>query len=236
MKKTVIRIAALAAAMLSVSLVAASGGEAATTRCAPRGAQVAAADSKAEVYFALKPTFDANHKRLRPILHYRGCGYGSRRSFDLGTVEAGGKGGGLFEYQLTLSGTFVAYARFQGFIESPAENEVVVRNLRTGRTLADVPTGVPLQNRPGYVGVGSVRQMVLSSSGAAAWIARDDLRSEILETEAGHFVEDYDLYTLDRTGEHLVASGTGIDKHSLALAGGTLYWTDNGDAMSTRLD
>jgi len=65
--------------------------------------------------------------------------------------------------------------------------------------------------------------MVLNSNGAVAWIATDDLRSESAEHQTGHEADYYDLYALDRSGERLLACGTGLD--SLAVAGSILYRT-----------
>jgi hypothetical protein len=197
-----------------------------------------AADSQAEVYIAREPFYaeDGRHGRLGTLVSYRGCAYGRSRSYRLGIVGVGSARGGVSTEHITLAGAFVAYETGRVVTEIESDLHVVVRNLRTGRTLTDVPTGVPLQSRPHYTGVGPVRAMVLNSSGTVAWIATDDLRSEGLEHETGREANYYDLYLLDRTGERLLASGTEVDPHSLALGGGTLYWTLGGKPFSAPLE
>jgi len=199
--------------------------------------QLVAADSQAEVYIAREPFFaeDGRHKRLGTLVSYRGCAYPSRRSFRLGIVGVGSARGGVSTEHVTLAGLFVAYESGRVVVESEADFHVVVRNLRTGRTLTSVPTGVPLGSRPHYTGVGPVRTMVLNSNGAVAWIATDDLRSERVEHETGHEADYYDLYALDRSGERLLACGTDLDPHSLAVAGSILYWTQGPKPFSATL-
>jgi hypothetical protein len=228
---------AIAAAVVFSSSAAASAGGAATAGCAPHGTRLAVADSEAEVYIAREPYYSAegSHARLGTLVSYRGCAYGSRRSFRLGIVGVGSARGGVSTEKITLSGRFVAYATTSVVLESEAEFRVVVRNLHTGRTLAEVPTGVPLQSRPHYVGIGPVRTVVLNSHGAAAWIATDEVRSESVTRETGHEVEYYDLYALDPTGERLVASGIDLAPHSLALASGILYWMQGLKPFATTL-
>jgi hypothetical protein len=204
--------------------------------CAPAGAQLVAAGSQAEVYIAREPFYSAegSHSRLGTLVSYRGCAYGKKRSFRLGIVGVGSSQGGVLTDKVTLAGAFVAYEPIRTVIGSEADFRVVVRNLRTGRTVADVPTGFPLQRRPHYVGVGPVRAMVLNSNGVVAWIATDELRSEEVTRETGRETEYHELYTLN-PGERLVASGVDLDPHSLALAGNTLYWTQAAKPFSSAL-
>lgn len=83
--------------------------------------------------------------------------------------------------------------------------------------------------------MGRAEKIVLKGDGAVAWIALDDLRSERVERERGREVNFYDLYALDSTGERLLASGLELDPSSLALAGSTLYWTEDGKPFSALL-
>jgi hypothetical protein len=122
---------------------------------------------------------------------------------------------------------------------------VVVRDLRTGRVLHRVPTGAPLEPKPGYVGVGNVVSIVVKSDGAVAWIADDYERSG-----TAHGTEYIDVYAVDKSGTRLLAAGTEIDPSSLALSvggsnigqgsrtapGSTLYWTQGGQPMSASLN
>jgi hypothetical protein len=213
-----------------------ASGSAAKATCARGHARVVAADAQGEVYIAQEPYYEVGtHVQLGTLPSYRGCVYGSRRSFRLGITESGGSRGGVGTRVITLAGTYVAYTTERVVVESGFELLVVVRNLRTGHILKHVPTGIPLERRPTYIGVGAVRAMVLKSDGAVAWIASDHLRSEKIEHETGREVEYYDLYALDKTGERLLASGPELGDSSLALAGSTLYWTLGGKPYSALL-
>ena len=231
---------ALAVGAAFVAMAAPSGAESsevATTGCAPAHARLVAADSQAEVYVASEPFYEeATHARLGTLVSYRGCASGSRRSYRLGSVGVGSARGGVSTNNITLAGSLVAYSTSSVVVESESTLHVLVRNLRTGRTLTDVPTGVPLKSRPHYTGVGDVRMMVLNSRGAVAWIASDRLRSESVEHETGHEANYHDLYALDGKRERLLASGTELDPHSLALGGDTLYWTLGGKPFSAALE
>ena len=119
--------------------------------------------------------------------------------------------------------------------EEQPNSHAFVLNLRTGKLLDRVPTGVPMEPNEYHVGVGPVETMVVKPDGAVAWVALDEQRSERIEHEVGHDVNYYDLYALGSSGERLLASGTEVDPSSLALAGGTLYWTQDGKAFSAGL-
>jgi hypothetical protein len=222
----------------------APSSEAASVACAPADAHVVAADVQAEVYIAQEPYFEAEgkHEQLGTERAYRGCVYGSSRSFRLGIISNGSSGGIINTDHVTLSGVDVAYETIRaagipgGLVEHESYLRVVVRNLRTGGVIHQVADGVPLEAMPKTVGVGGVEAIVLKSDGAVAWIAQDELRSEKAEQEAGRTAGSYyDLYVFDKTGERLLASGTELDRSSLALAGSTLYWTLGGKPFSALL-
>ena len=191
------------------------------------------------------------------VIATRGCTLGNKRSYKLGEEYVPAPiepGGGTSDF--TLGGVMVAYeeavsgsTRDQFPPEKPTRSEwrVIVRNLRTGKVLHDVPTGTPLKPEPQYVGVGNVVALVVKSDGSAAWIADDYERSA---TSRGTAAPYFDVYALDSLGEQLLASGTDIDPSSLALslggtkigmnsqsvAGNTLYWTQAGKVFSTTFD
>lgn len=214
----------------------------AATKCRPGHSRPISANSQAQLYKATEP------HAFPEYLGVYGCVYGHRPVF-LGPVpyaSSGGAGGIAHE---TLAGSMVAYeeATIGGYESSRAERWVVVRNLRTGRTLHRVPTGQPLTPMPEYVGVGNIVSLVMKSDGSVAWIAEDYERSGLPNgTENPYF----DVYTLDKSGTRLVAYGTSIDPSSLALSvggtnigtnpqsvvGSTLYWTQDGQSFSTTLD
>jgi hypothetical protein len=153
---------------------------------------------------------------------------------------------------VVLAGSVVAYEEFFTTADRyTLEGEpvttalrVIVRDLRTGRVLHDVPTGTPPKPEPGSVGVGNIVALVLKSNGSVAWIAEDSERSAA--AKAAYF----DVYATDKSGTRLLASGTDIDPSSLALsagathlddyphtiAGNTLYWTQGGQSFSTTLN
>ncbi|MGH9918717.1 MAG: hypothetical protein ACRD6W_07610 [Nitrososphaerales archaeon] len=90
--------------------------------------------------------------------------------------------------------------------------------------LHKAPTGAREPPRKGFVGDGSATAIVVKSDGAVAWI------TDTVQTK-----DRYQVHTLDRTGERVLAVGSDIAPHSLALAGSTLYWTQGGKPFSASL-
>lgn len=228
MRRVATPLTAGVAIVLTLSAVAsAQGHRKAPVGCPPNGRHtVIAADSQAEVY-GIKKSTDA--------IEYRGCVYGHSRSFAVGFIEeclgTGGACGGT--RHITLAGTLVAR---EEFVASPVLGTkwfVEVEDLRDGRVLHKVPTGVPLEPEQKYVGVGEVEALVIKANGAVAWVARDSERS--FHVGSVDEVRHFDIGAVDETGYHLVATGSDIDPHSLALAGSTLYWTQGGVPLSTTL-
>jgi hypothetical protein len=184
-----------------------------------------AVDLQAAVYEVQEPGFE------RGTLGVFGCAFGHSRSFGLGQVPhcnvVGAKVCGGVQ-QIRLVGTVVAYERF---VQAEVKQEyVVVRDLKSGRILHHVPTGVrsgPEAN-PADVGGGPVRGLV-------AWMVEDGERSTL--TPSGDPAIRYlSVYAQDRSGLHLLGAGTNIDVTSLALGGSTVYWTEGGHPMSATLN
>lgn len=214
------------------------------TRCMQVHAHLLTADGQAQVYEATEP------EAFPEYLGVWGCVYGHKRPFFLGPLPYGSSSGGSagVEHE-TLAGPIVAYeeASLGGAQSRRAEWHVVVRDLRTGRVLRRVPTGVPLKPGPEYVGVGNVVSIVVKSDGAVAWIADDYERSA---TVHGTGLPYFDVYAVDKSGTRLLAAGTEIDPSSLAFSvtgtnigqgsraapGSTLYWTQGGKPMSAALN
>jgi hypothetical protein len=128
----------------------------------------------------------------------------------------------------TLAGAIAAYeAASASGAQGQAKTiswRVVVRDLRSGRVLHDVPTGTPKAN-PFAVGVGRTLEIVVKSDGAVAWIA-----------QAPPYEGTYQVHALEKSGSRLLASGAEVDPSSLAIGGSTLYWTQGGKPMSAPLN
>jgi hypothetical protein len=106
------------------------------------------------------------------------------------------------------------------------EQDVVVRDLRSGRVLHDVPTGT---SGPPSFCFGPAITLIVKSDGAVAWISKD-------EDEGHPEPAPCEVHAVDGTGSKLLASGSDIEPYSLALGGSTLYWLQGGKPMSAALD
>jgi hypothetical protein len=158
------------------------------------------------------------------------CARGARHIYDLGpSPQCGGGGGGCESVEnVALAGTVVAYERTSatGALQTHAgaEYSIVVRELRTGRTLEKVPTGTNSVLAES-AGSGPATALVVKSDGAVAWIVQKNVHEG-----------KYQVHALDRSGARVLAVGPDIDPGSLALAGSTLYWTQGGKPFSTTLN
>jgi hypothetical protein len=99
-----------------------------------------------------------------------------------------------------------------------------VLDLRSGRVLHRVPTGVTDPPNPHFVGAGPTVAIVVKSDGSVAWILDTDQHEN-----------EFQVHALDKTGERVLATGSDIASESLALAGSALYWTQGGKPFSTTL-
>jgi hypothetical protein len=180
---------------------------------------VLAADAQVMIYSKIEVIAPHHEKGIG--IH--GCAYG-HRSYLVGTLPncqgAGPCGGPEHE---VLAGPLVAYEEGGGG-EVVNIYQVVVRNLGTGRVIREVPTGTLSTRKPGWVGIGPMTGIVLKSDGAVAWIV-----------ETG-FPTTFQVHVVDSNGSRVVASGSDIDRSSLALAANTIYWTKNSTAMSAPLN
>jgi hypothetical protein len=150
-----------------------------------------------------------------------GCARGAGRAFYLGPFVEGGSSGSVGTSLIVLAGPVVAYGTEQNGQEVTHE-EIWVRNLRTGRVLHHVPNGE--RPNPHSVGLGETAAIVVRADGAVAWTVRAG------ETRGG-----IQLRSVDASGSHLLAMSPTIDPRSLALAGSTVYWTDDGKPASAQL-
>ncbi len=189
-----------------------------TVRCASGNSHVVMADAKAQVYMA--------YPAHGYFLKIYGCAYGSHLTYLLGEeARFSSVGGGGIEH-VELDGTVVAYEESQVVPCCRKTELIIIRDLRTGRVLHRVPTGIPAMPISGYIGNGPVVSIVVKSDGAVAWM---------VEAEGEPSPEYYQVYAVDKFGSRLLASGTDVSRSSLALAGSTLYWTQGGHAFSVLL-
>jgi len=191
-------------------------------KCPPGHPHLIAADAQAQVYVGSGYGGTV----------YRGCAYGHRGSYVVGGPPGGSAEAAAATRHLVLAGPMVAGEEFVGIASiPPGESEkkwtVVVTDLRNGRVLHEVPTGIPSPPNPRLVGNGDTTAIVVKSDGAVAWIV--ELANEAQPPE-------YQVHTLDRSGSRVLASGAGIGPASLALGGSTLYWTQGGKPFSTPLN
>lgn len=137
-----------------------------------------------------------------------GCEYGQRRMYRL-TVEDECRSSfcGILVSELTVSGSYVAY----GYFPYSKGAVIAVRNLRTGHLVHEVS----LTNYPADI--------VLKPDGSVAWIA-------------GTATEGFQVDALDQSGRRVLATIGKHESKSLALAGSTLYWTQEGKPASAVLN
>lgn len=231
-----IRLTAAAVLVPAVTAFVADPGEAnnAPQTCSVGRRHLAVADTQAVVVKTRITRYDTQHEPLNSYRAYRGCALGGTRSFVLGHAEGECDSGGCARHisRLTLAGTVVAFERSASSEANPSvgfegsgEWIVVVRDLRTGRTLHSIPTGTPNPSVKGLVGNGETTALVVKPDGAVAWINNTSQESA-----------RYEVHAVDATGSRVLAVSSSIDRSSLALAGSTLYWTENGVASSVRLN
>jgi hypothetical protein len=241
-KKVMRRLTVLLAICVLVlpAVASANRSRAASSRCPPTASRVLRADRQAVLYKGTATSIESQETPNGGYEHYavhytviRGCLRGAGRSFTLGQPasgegSAGGESGAGIQHE-TLRGEMVAYEDFVegcGLNQSDCSGrfEVVVCDLRTGKTLHDLPTGTRTAPNPNFVGVGFTTEIVVKADGAVAWITE-----ALLEEGA------YQVHALDKTGSRMLASGPGINPNSLALHGSELSWSQDGKRMSTPL-
>ena len=218
-----IAISTLVALMLlPTAASAATHGKKSAAQCPPGHSHLITANAQAQVYEAFDPAEEG--------FKVYGCAYRHKRSYGLGLPfsASGTAGGGVDEE--TLAGAVVAYQESAASASLPGGGRwvIVVRDLRTGRVLHEVPTGTPSVPEPSRIGVGAVESVVVRSDGAVAWIVENLKRS----TETSPY---YEVHELDKAGATVLASGIDIEPRSLALAGSTLYWMQGSKAMTASL-
>jgi len=201
-----------AAAAVLVSLSADSAVAWAHTQAAagcPRS-RILAADASIEIYLGPNKLGDTE---------VFGCAYGSRRHYLLGARLEGSSSGTVGLTSLAVGGTYAAYGYFS--TPNPETSEVIVRNMRTGRTLHKLPTG---PSAPPNIGDGPTTDVVVTASGEVAWINQTQLRPRL------------DAVSVFKgAASRVLATGSEIGPTSLALAGDILYWSQGGMAFGTSI-
>jgi hypothetical protein len=229
MRRLMISTMVVGVALLGASSAAsaAAGHRKAAAKCPMGRSHVVVADAQAQVYVG--PLL-AEGSVLPEVPVFYGCTYGQKKSYELGKPESGSPDGSGGSRLYTLAGTIVAYEESSATEEHPGARYtevVMVRDLRNGRVLRRLPTGTPTTppENPGDVGIGRATAIVLKSDGAVAWIVAVNGKTT-----------EYQVHAFDKAGSRVLASSTEIAPSSLALAGSTLYWTQEGRPMSAVLN
>jgi hypothetical protein len=196
-------------------------------KCPAGRSHVIVADAQAEVYVG-----GVGGSFREPS--FLGCAYARGKSYELGVPE--GTGGGapnsvvVGSKLYTLAGPIVAFEESSVTELEPASRyieQIVIRNLRDGQLIRRLPTGTPVAppKNPEDAGIGEATAIVVKRDGAVAWIV-----------EVDDAAVEYQVHAFDKAGNHVLASGSDIEPHSLALVGNTLYWLQAGKPMSAALN
>ncbi len=138
-----------------------------------------------------------------------GCLYG-HRAFDFFRFGSETPGVGM----VAMVGPIVAF-EVNGEQTGYSYDTIIVASLAAGRKLKKVPDepGIPIGDVPAYA-----TGLVLKADGAVAWV-----------------LSDHEIYADDANGYRLLASNPAIATGSLALAGSTLYWLQDGTPQTATL-
>lgn len=226
-RRSMVTIILVLAILLTSGSLSAARQARAPTPCVPRHSRFIAADAQARLYEVTAQQGPLEHEGIYD------CFYGNRRPYLLGFTpplySAGGTGGVIHE---VLAGPVTAYEEFKIGTYEKGEWRVIVRDLRNGRVLHNVPTGPPSEVGPEKMGVGGITTIVVKKDGAAVWILDNYGRPS---GPVPSDVQYYEVESVDKSGLRILASGTDIDPSSLALAGSVLYWVQGGQAFSALL-
>lgn len=138
-----------------------------------------------------------------------GCAYGYRHIYELTLPnECRSSFCGPTVHEVVVAGRYVAYGYLPLCRNGVGQSQAIaVENLVTGTVLhKECLTSYP-------------KDIVVKPNGSVAWI-----------TEPG-----FQVFALDQFGLRTLGTVGKEESESLALAGKTLYWTENGEPMSTLL-
>lgn len=230
-KATLIVLATISLVALEASTGAAEGAR--VPSCPPKHhVHVIVADRLAVVYKGPGTTESGAPSEYTEIF---GCVRSLGRSYLLGSPPSSGGSpsgtGGTAKYR--LSGTVVAFESY-GYAPlfqpegASIQHEIIVRNLRNGRTLHRLPTGTgnsAKEREDGDVGIGGATTLVVNSAGAVAWVV--SVYTEALgarEAAEHREISEYQLHVADSTGTRVLSEGTTTTSLSLRLKGSVLSW------------
>ncbi|MGD0454472.1 MAG: hypothetical protein ABSB69_12810 [Solirubrobacteraceae bacterium] len=209
MRRIIVLTAAICSFPAATSTDTTASAAVAVLRCPPPHSHVFRSDRTAVIYEGL------NSEKLYEVL---GCVRGEHRAYVLGRTLQGSEEGGGGIAKEVLAGPIVAYEKssYSTSVLSTGFSRVwvFVRDLRTGRILHKLPTGTAVH--PGDVGKGRTSAIVVKADGAVAWI--NPIEAPV----------SWEIHAVDGSGSRVLASGTGIDPHSLRLKGSTLSWVQSG--------
>lgn len=215
--------------LLGVGIGYASPRQEPALRCSlAADASMLSADTWAQVYST--PERHGPHGGIsRPELF--GCAFKLGRNISLGRIRPRGGSGTAGARGITfeaLSSPFVAYE-----YSVAGAYRLLVRDLRTGRLVHDVPSG-PVTTRFHFGVDPIVSVAVKGGDGAVAWLVEN---KSVLPVGFDVSNEsEFTLFVLDKNGERQLAIGEDLDPSSLALSGSRVYWSQGGVAASTLLD
>lgn len=192
-------------ACVSAATPAASG----PAHCLPRSAHTLAVDRTARVFSlhgSVYGCIDATGGR-------RNLGGGGICNAPPGRVAPVGLTGEIVAYGLERCGVDTGFST------------IVVRDLATGRRLADRPAAILPVGPESYV---SVASLVLQSDGAVGWIAGDS-------SLVSHRGTTFEVHRFEGGKSSLLDSGRAIQPTSLRLAGSRMTWRDGGVTRSASL-
>ncbi len=182
----------------------------ASPKCPTTHRQLIAVDSQAELY-------EAPDAQLEGLFRIFGCAFSDGHPYVLGAKAAYSSMGGGGITKEALAGTIIGYEQSSSRTTAPPVppvpllSLVIVRDLHTGKVLHKARS--------------SSRMIVVKPNGSVAWLAQINFQSN-----------EYKIEALDKSGSRVLASGTDIEPGSLALAGSTLYWTQESKPFSATLN
>ncbi|HWF36397.1 MAG TPA: hypothetical protein VG295_13550 [Solirubrobacteraceae bacterium] len=204
----VIASALLASTVVVVLAVAASGAPS-SAACLPAGARALAADGTVQAFSWHGAVY--------------GCVKASGARQRLGGASVCNVAPGRVA-PVTVARALVVYGLETCGVDT-GSSVVVVRNLMSGRRLADLTAATLPRGPESYV---SVNSLVVRGDGAVGWISSD---ASIIS----HRPTTYEVHRFTSGKSSLLDSGTAIDPASLRLAGARMTWRNRGGKRSAGL-